>query len=535
MKMAFFDFDDEFRHGGGGGGGGGMQTFFSAPNDDDKSKNRSRSNAGNTRNDTDITRSAIRDLQKNSLIVSRYYQLWHLLAEQKYDGSRVIRTYTTITFSVTEKGANYGRVFKSIALAESTISDMQVSKLNTFDENNYVLEQSSNTTTLDHTLSVRNGYHFVEVEFDKPLVLGEDVTIQILYHMSGGNIIDGCQVKDACPYPTSNRIDNLGCISPDNWDDNEKTPSKIIEEDKISYCKEDFYAPWANQWKIPVHNITYRFTLPDENVLDYFMVDTLSDKEREWKASSCIIPPYESETTHHFNCTELDEANSKVVPAFRWYLNDRLGTVDHCSSKCGASATVVTIVAAAVGGVIALVFVILLLRCYNRIVRTRRTEQDQQAARIVGVSTQFSEERPSNHATQSSTYSCMNAKVLQFPALAFGASDLQVADALQQYKKYDLSAPDTFGLPAQDKSGKYNFDHDIGVSGDDNIPAHFQKQQVAFSACESCSICITDFTIGERLRLLPRCGHAFHHECVRKWLVDQESLFCPLCQTSVYD
>jgi E3 ubiquitin-protein ligase DOA10 len=57
---------------------------------------------------------------------------------------------------------------------------------------------------------------------------------------------------------------------------------------------------------------------------------------------------------------------------------------------------------------------------------------------------------------------------------------------------------------------------------------------VAYSSCLACSICISEFTPGEELRLLPRCGHMFHHDCLLPWLMEAKSI-CPLCQTKVIE
>jgi hypothetical protein len=48
----------------------------------------------------------------------------------------------------------------------------------------------------------------------------------------------------------------------------------------------------------------------------------------------------------------------------------------------------------------------------------------------------------------------------------------------------------------------------------------------------SCSICIDDFCEGETIRLLPRCGHAFHTDCILPWLTERKGC-CPCCNTPV--
>ncbi|PKU84021.1 E3 ubiquitin-protein ligase Os04g0590900 [Dendrobium catenatum] len=46
-----------------------------------------------------------------------------------------------------------------------------------------------------------------------------------------------------------------------------------------------------------------------------------------------------------------------------------------------------------------------------------------------------------------------------------------------------------------------------------------------------CSVCLGEFTEEESLRLLPKCSHAFHLQCIDTWLKSNSS--CPLCRTNV--
>ena len=54
----------------------------------------------------------------------------------------------------------------------------------------------------------------------------------------------------------------------------------------------------------------------------------------------------------------------------------------------------------------------------------------------------------------------------------------------------------------------------------------------AYASCFACSVCLCDFEHGEEVRLLPKCGHYFHDECIMPWLIEKKSS-CPLCQTDV--
>lgn len=47
----------------------------------------------------------------------------------------------------------------------------------------------------------------------------------------------------------------------------------------------------------------------------------------------------------------------------------------------------------------------------------------------------------------------------------------------------------------------------------------------------ACAVCLAEFRDGETLRLLPRCGHAFHRACIDTWL--RAHVNCPLCRAPV--
>ncbi|KAG8082203.1 hypothetical protein GUJ93_ZPchr0014g47493 [Zizania palustris] len=48
-----------------------------------------------------------------------------------------------------------------------------------------------------------------------------------------------------------------------------------------------------------------------------------------------------------------------------------------------------------------------------------------------------------------------------------------------------------------------------------------------------CSVCLGEFQDGEFVRLLPKCGHAFHVPCIDTWL--RAHVNCPLCRSDVLD
>ncbi|KAK3015325.1 hypothetical protein RJ639_007268 [Escallonia herrerae] len=48
-----------------------------------------------------------------------------------------------------------------------------------------------------------------------------------------------------------------------------------------------------------------------------------------------------------------------------------------------------------------------------------------------------------------------------------------------------------------------------------------------------CPICLGEFVEGEKVRVLPKCGHGFHVRCIDMWLVSHSS--CPNCRHSLLD
>ncbi|KAL2545393.1 E3 ubiquitin-protein ligase [Forsythia ovata] len=46
-----------------------------------------------------------------------------------------------------------------------------------------------------------------------------------------------------------------------------------------------------------------------------------------------------------------------------------------------------------------------------------------------------------------------------------------------------------------------------------------------------CSVCLSEFEENESLRLLPKCSHAFHVQCIDTWLKSHSN--CPICRANI--
>lgn len=51
------------------------------------------------------------------------------------------------------------------------------------------------------------------------------------------------------------------------------------------------------------------------------------------------------------------------------------------------------------------------------------------------------------------------------------------------------------------------------------------------SPLQECAVCLSEFNEGEKVRLLPKCNHSFHLDCIDMWFYSHAT--CPLCRSSV--
>ncbi|CAK9141219.1 unnamed protein product [Ilex paraguariensis] len=75
--------------------------------------------------------------------------------------------------------------------------------------------------------------------------------------------------------------------------------------------------------------------------------------------------------------------------------------------------------------------------------------------------------------------------------------------------------------------------HDAGVDQSfiDTLPVFNYKAIIGVKNPFDCAVCLCEFESDDKLRLLPKCSHAFHMECIDTWLLSHST--CPLCRASL--
>ncbi|KAG5538860.1 hypothetical protein RHGRI_019411 [Rhododendron griersonianum] len=67
----------------------------------------------------------------------------------------------------------------------------------------------------------------------------------------------------------------------------------------------------------------------------------------------------------------------------------------------------------------------------------------------------------------------------------------------------------------------------------ESIAVHCYKKEDRgpVEGATECAVCLSEFQENEKLRLLPKCSHAFHVPCIDAWLKSHSN--CPLCRANV--
>ncbi|KAL8241000.1 hypothetical protein R6Q59_014355 [Mikania micrantha] len=68
----------------------------------------------------------------------------------------------------------------------------------------------------------------------------------------------------------------------------------------------------------------------------------------------------------------------------------------------------------------------------------------------------------------------------------------------------------------------------LDQSAIDSLPITLHQPATGES---ECCICLGVFEDGEKVKVLPNCFHAYHCECVDKWLTTHST--CPICRDTI--
>ncbi|GJW53913.1 RING-H2 finger protein ATL13-like protein [Tanacetum coccineum] len=77
--------------------------------------------------------------------------------------------------------------------------------------------------------------------------------------------------------------------------------------------------------------------------------------------------------------------------------------------------------------------------------------------------------------------------------------------------------------------------HDSGVDQSfiDTLPVFDYKSIIGVKCPFDCAVCLCEFENDDNLRLLPKCSHAFHMDCIDTWLLSHST--CPLCRSNLLE
>ncbi|GLJ38117.1 hypothetical protein SUGI_0775920 [Cryptomeria japonica] len=80
-------------------------------------------------------------------------------------------------------------------------------------------------------------------------------------------------------------------------------------------------------------------------------------------------------------------------------------------------------------------------------------------------------------------------------------------------------------------SGSQNFGLDEALLKKIPICRYRKGENLALMEGTECAVCLLEFEENECLRILPKCSHAFHINCIDMWLKTHAN--CPLCRSNV--
>jgi hypothetical protein len=132
-------------------------------------------------------------------------------------------------------------------------------------------------------------------------------------------------------------------------------------------------------------------------------------------------------------------------------------------------------------------------------------------------------------------------EVKNLPTVEYGISDLK--ETIQVFRDNNCKQKKDKDECKETKKDEVNEECDLSLTSSssqddseekDTVGPHKSFLDGAYASCISCPVCLCDFEHGEEVKLLPKCGHLFHSDCIMPWLTEKKGS-CPLCQTDVLD
>ncbi|KAK6146185.1 hypothetical protein DH2020_020054 [Rehmannia glutinosa] len=83
-------------------------------------------------------------------------------------------------------------------------------------------------------------------------------------------------------------------------------------------------------------------------------------------------------------------------------------------------------------------------------------------------------------------------------------------------------------------NNRHPTDHGLEAAVLNSLPVFPYSSSKAAEADQpplECAVCLTDFEENDAVRLLPKCNHSFHIECIDMWFHSHST--CPLCRSAV--
>ena len=68
---------------------------------------------------------------------------------------------------------------------------------------------------------------------------------------------------------------------------------------------------------------------------------------------------------------------------------------------------------------------------------------------------------------------------------------------------------------------------------DDDYVSQFNNKNIdnLLNDSQQCSICLSDVNVSDNDKLILNCGHMFHKDCIKNWILVHKT--CPLCREKV--